>query len=989
MPRVGRTSLVGRAAVLGTLDDLLEATVGGAGGAALLSGEAGIGKTRVLEECATRAAARGALVAWGHCTELDGVPPFWAWRDVLAALGITRPHEGRSGVLATLVERLDDVVADRPVLLLLEDLHWADADTRWLLRGVIDATAGRRVAVLASWRTAEGGDLLADLPPRVLRLPLAPLPPAEALELALATADGALPDDTLARAAQQSGGNPFFVRELVRMQAGGSAGGERVPRGVRDVLTRRLARLDSATVEILTAAAVLGADADLAVLAVTAGRRVEEIAESLEHAERAGLVEPVVPAAPVLFVHAVVREVLLDEAGARPRAALHERAARALEACRPGADEALAVHWSHVPGAEGDARTLRHARRARDAARAAAALDQALAFAELVDRRSDDPEDLLVLGDVRARRGDTGSARAELLSAAAAARSAGRVDVLARAALALAGGEGGFEVALHDPEQIALLEEADRDLSSGGLRARVRARLAVATSLTADAGTRLRFARSAVREAESAHDERALLHTLAGYADMIGGPQHLAERRAVAEKMLAVAQRLADVDGELLARRFLLVALLEGGEFPAADAQIEAFDFLARRTHEPAHLWYPSLWRGMQAQLAGRDADAEAGADEVAAIGGRAQSRNAVILAMTLRMATRWGRPDELAELEPPLTEYAGDFPPEMPQLLVARAALAAGVRDREATARFLRPLVTARFRSIPEDAEFLSGLIACVQSAAFLEERAAAGDLLDLLAPHAGLWVVDGIGAACWGVVEEWLATLAGLLGRRDDARRWREAAERAYRQAGAEGPLRRLTRGADGGRGGEALLRREPGGWVVGWSGASTVLPDLKGLRDLATLVTRPGVPVPAVRLLAAGTGVEIAATGGDEVLDERARSAYRDRLRDLEDEIAGAEADADLGRAARLRDEREFLLRELAAAVGLGGRTRRLGDDADRARKAVTMRIRDVVNRLETPLPALARHLRAALRTGRECCYDPEQPVQWRVRTGPSSA
>jgi hypothetical protein len=141
--------------------------------------------------------------------------------------------------------------------------------------------------------------------------------------------------------------------------------------------------------------------------------------------------------------------------------------------------------------------------------------------------------------------------------------------------------------------------------------------------------------------------------------------------------------------------------------------------------------------------------------------------------------------------------------------------------------------------------------------------------------------------------------------------------------------------------------------------------------------------------VRLLAAGTGVEIAATGGDEVLDERARSAYRDRLRDLEDEIAGAEADADLGRAARLRDEREFLLRELAAAVGLGGRTRRLGDDADRARKAVTMRIRDVVNRLETPLPALARHLRAALRTGRECCYDPEQPVQWRVRTGPSSA
>ncbi|NYJ07696.1 ATP-binding protein [Petropleomorpha daqingensis] len=986
MPRAGRTSLVGRSAVLGTLDDLLDATAAGAGGAALLSGEAGIGKTRVLEECAGRAAARGALVAWGHCTELDGVPPFWAWRDVLAALGVPGAQEGRSGVLAALVDRLDVAAAERPVLLLLEDLHWADADTRWLLRGVVDATAGRSVAVLASWRTAEGGDLLADLPPRVLRIPLAPLPPTEALELAEATADGALPEDALARAAHQSGGNPFFVRELVRMQTGGAAGAERVPHGVRDVLTRRLARLDSATVEVLTAAAVLGADADLPVLAATARRPLEETGELLEHAERAGLVEPSDPTTPVRFVHAVVREVLLDEAGTRPRAALHERAALALEARRPGADEALAVHWSHVAGPEADARTLRSARRARDAARAAAALDQALAFAELAHRRSDDPEDLLVLGDVRARRGDTGPARTELLRAAAAARASGRVDVLARAALALAGGEGGFEVALHDQEQVALLEEADRDLPPGGLRARVRARLAVATYLSADPGTRLRYARSAVREAESVRDERAILHALAGYADMIGGPRHLAERRAVAENMLAVAQRLADVDGELLARRFLLVAQLESGEFAAADAQIEAFDVLARRTHEPAHLWYPPLWRGMRAQLAGRDADAEAGADEAAAIGRRAQSRNAVILAMTLRMATRWGRPDELAELEPPLTEYAADFPPRMPQLLVARASLAAGLRDRAATARFLRPLADARFRSIPEDAEFLSGLIACVEAVAFLEERDAAADLLELLAPHAGLWVVDGIGAACWGVVEEWLALLAGLLGRRDDAARWHDTAERAYRQAGAEGPLRRLTGKADGARDGEALLRREAGGWVVGWAGASAVLPDLKGLRDLATLVSRPGVPVPAVRLLAAGTGVEIAAAGGDEVLDERARSAYRDRLRTLEDEIADAEADADLGRAGRLRDEREFLLRELAAAVGLGGRARRLGDDADRARKAVTMRLRDVVTRLETPMPALARHLRAALRTGRECCYDPEQPVRWRVRTGP---
>jgi hypothetical protein len=161
--------------------------------------------------------------------------------------------------------------------------------------------------------------------------------------------------------------------------------------------------------------------------------------------------------------------------------------------------------------------------------------------------------------------------------------------------------------------------------------------------------------------------------------------------------------------------------------------------------------------------------------------------------------------------------------------------------------------------------------------------------------------------------------------------------------------------------------------------------VLPDLKGLHDLAMLLSRPGTPVPAVRLLAAGAGVEMPTLGrGDEVLDERARAAYRDRLRVLEDDLADAEAAADLGSAQRIRDEREFLLRELSAALGMGGRPRRLGDDTDRARKAVTMRLRDAIARLDGPMPGLAEHLRAAVRTGRECCYAPDEPVSWRVST-----
>ena len=167
--------------------------------------------------------------------------------------------------------------------------------------------------------------------------------------------------------------------------------------------------------------------------------------------------------------------------------------------------------------------------------------------------------------------------------------------------------------------------------------------------------------------------------------------------------------------------------------------------------------------------------------------------------------------------------------------------------------------------------------------------------------------------------------------------------------------------------------------------------MLPDLKGLHDLATLVSRPGTPVPAVRLLAAGAGVELEPHDGFGRGARRAAPARPTAPGSgtLEDDIADARADGDAGRTGRLEDEREFLLRELSAALGLGGRSRRLGDESERARKAVTMRLRDVVARLDDPLPALARHLRAALRTGRVCSYEPEEPVSWRVRSRPPAS
>jgi hypothetical protein len=164
----------------------------------------------------------------------------------------------------------------------------------------------------------------------------------------------------------------------------------------------------------------------------------------------------------------------------------------------------------------------------------------------------------------------------------------------------------------------------------------------------------------------------------------------------------------------------------------------------------------------------------------------------------------------------------------------------------------------------------------------------------------------------------------------------------------------------------------------WTLTFDGVTAHLPDSKGLRDLATLLGAPGEPVHAVRLL----GGHPPAVGADPVLDDRARAGYRARLVELDAEVDEAGADNDPHRADRAQLEREALLAELSRVVGLGGRPRRLGDDTERARKAVSARIHDAIARIKRVNPALGRHLRQAVATGTHCSYTPPEPVHWRL-------
>ena len=182
---------------------------------------------------------------------------------------------------------------------------------------------------------------------------------------------------------------------------------------------------------------------------------------------------------------------------------------------------------------------------------------------------------------------------------------------------------------------------------------------------------------------------------------------------------------------------------------------------------------------------------------------------------------------------------------------------------------------------------------------------------------------------------------------------------------------------------------LVRDGSLWTLSYGGVTVRLRHAKGLADLAVLLAAPGRPVPAAELVAAAGAADQALAGlrlgADEVFDATARRQIRGRLADLDEEIAEAENWADPHRAARARAEKDALLHELASAAGLAGRTRRLGDQSERARKTVTARIRDIIGRIEQVHPALGAHLRASVTTGTHCAYSPATPVSWRVVPG----
>jgi hypothetical protein len=281
----------------------------------------------------------------------------------------------------------------------------------------------------------------------------------------------------------------------------------------------------------------------------------------------------------------------------------------------------------------------------------------------------------------------------------------------------------------------------------------------------------------------------------------------------------------------------------------------------------------------------------------------------------------------------------------------------------------------------LPRDVNWLLTLQCVLEAALAVGDRDVAANCARLLAPYENRAVFNAGAVMFHGVTDDTLARAAALLGDQAAAARLRARALATYERLGASWWRDRLASwrppSADDASSGPLPVHLHPvagGLWLVGTAETAASLPALRGLCYLRELLRRPRQPVAALDLVAAGTGT-VTQPGLDGLPDRKALSAYRERLRDLDAELAEAEEWSDIGRVDALSAERDALLAELTSAAGLGGRARMVGGSGERARVAVKKAISSSIDRVATVDEPLARHLRARIRTGLSCVYEPD--------------
>ncbi len=850
LDRLAAGVFVGRGREVEELRRGLDDALSGRGRLLLLVGEPGIGKTRTASELCTYARLRGAQVLIGRCYEGEGAPSYWPWVQAIRAYvaecdsdalrsemgpgaadiaqmvsevhaklpGLTappaiEPDQARFRLFDSITTFLKNASRRQPLVLLLDDLHWADTASLLMLQFLVRDLTGARLVVLGTYRDVELGrqhplaQTLAELAREQVgtRVLLRGLGEPEVARYIAMTA-GSTPSDALVAAVfRETEGNPFFLSEVVRLLVADgrlqdtgdtSTWTVAIPQSVREVVGRRLNHLGEECNSILTMAAVIGREFGLDALERLTEIDGDHLLELIEEAEAARVIEEVQGKRTLIgryaFSHALIRETLYDEVSATRRVRMHRQIGETLEALYgTNADRHLAELAQHfyaaAPG--GDvAKAVDYLRRAGSASYNACAYEDAIEhFKRALDALDLDSDDKALRFECTRSLAltqsvtDVGAAIATSLHAISIARLTGDPHTLARAALAQHEIHDRANQVIGDDADrkqftLRLLEEALDLVTLDNDEVPVRLLSAIATSGAISSGdsdealARLQSAsQEAVQRARSIGEPQLLADALMSRHNVLAtsGPSALAERVKVSTELATIP--VPGVPGFGLSPQ--IVDCIALGEMDRARELTRQWELIVESDRFPPRLRYASQLRALHALFEGQFDEAERLAIELLTVGtpletARVTARASMVLAAARRERGR------LAELEPGLRGFAAQYP-SIPAWFCSLAWLYVET-DRPDDARsVLGQFDDSGIRSLPCDENWMLAIGLLSEVAAALADRARASTLYELALPFRDQNAVATVNVLCLGACSRVLGLLAATM------RRWDEAEE------------------------------------------------------------------------------------------------------------------------------------------------------------------------------------------------------------------
>jgi hypothetical protein len=525
-------------------------------------------------------------------------------------------------------------------------------------------------------------------------------------------------------------------------------------------------------------------------------------------------------------------------------------------------------------------------------------------------------------------------------------------------------------------------------------RARLGAALARCWVYAGHADRAARFAGDALAQAERTGAAALLADCLDAALTAHWGPDDVETRRRLTGRLGEVAAHVLDPDVRLQAHLWGLHVACEALDVQAMHRHLRALDRLGE---ESARARFFAASRRLVVDLMRGRSDTAAGLADVAAAAGReAGLADAWMVVESMRGYAAAQAGDAAGCAAVAAAAEAFGLAEGVPAVCAEAAYLWCCAGEAERAAALLHTFGGRVLDDLPRDVNWLLTLQCLLEVALAVGDHDMVRHAAALLTPYPGRAVVNTGAVMFHGVTDDPLSRAAQLLGDTDRAAQLRQRALAAYERAGASWWQHRLSASPATGPSATAPPSRAapvsstpgrrrphlhpgPGGlWLIGPDAVPTT--SLRGFDYLRELLRRPGQPIAAADL----AGARVTESGLGELADRRALAAYRQRLRDLDEDLDEAAAHADTGRTARAQAEREALLAELGRATGLHGRPRTGGSSGERARVAVTKAITAAIDRIATIDPPTARHLRTAIHTGLHCRYhpDPDTPTDWIV-------